>query len=32
MQIFYTDVLCIGAGLAGERVAVEAAMAGFNTI
>ncbi|MDK2873125.1 MAG: fumarate reductase flavoprotein subunit [Desulfomicrobiaceae bacterium] len=32
MQIFYTDVLCIGAGLAGERVAVEAAMAGFKTI
>ncbi|TVM17864.1 fumarate reductase flavoprotein subunit [Oceanidesulfovibrio indonesiensis] len=32
MQIFYTDVLCIGAGLAGERVAVEAAMAGFETI
>lgn len=32
MQIFYTDVLCIGAGLAGERVAVEAAMAGFSTI
>ncbi|MGE4298221.1 MAG: fumarate reductase flavoprotein subunit [Desulfovibrionaceae bacterium] len=32
MQVFYTDVLCIGAGLAGERVAVEAAMAGFETI
>jgi fumarate reductase flavoprotein subunit len=32
MQIFYTDVLCIGAGLAGERVAIEAAMAGFSTI
>lgn len=30
MQIFYTDLLCIGAGLAGERVAVEAAKAGFN--
>lgn len=32
MKIFHTDVLCIGAGLAGERVAVEAALAGFNTI
>ncbi|MCA1986900.1 MAG: FAD-binding protein, partial [Desulfovibrio sp.] len=32
MQIHHTDVLCIGAGLAGERVAVEAAMAGLNTI
>ncbi len=32
MKIIYTDVLCIGAGLAGERVAVEAAQAGFNTI
>ncbi|GAB7079009.1 fumarate reductase flavoprotein subunit [Megalodesulfovibrio paquesii] len=32
MQIYHTDVLCIGAGLAGERVAVEAAMAGLNTI
>ena len=30
MQIFHTDLLCIGAGLAGERVAVEAAKAGFN--
>jgi fumarate reductase flavoprotein subunit len=32
MQIIHTDLLCIGAGLAGERVAVEAAMAGFETI
>ncbi|OBQ46606.1 fumarate reductase flavoprotein subunit [Halodesulfovibrio spirochaetisodalis] len=30
MQIIYSDLLCIGAGLAGERVAVEAAKAGFN--
>lgn len=32
MKIFHTDVLSIGAGLAGERVAVEAALAGFNVI
>lgn len=32
MQIFQSDLLCIGAGLAGERVAVAAAQAGFNTI
>ncbi len=32
MEIIYTDVLCIGAGLAGERVAIEAASAGFETI
>lgn len=32
MDTFYTDVLCIGAGLAGERVAVEAASRGFETI
>ena len=32
MKVIYTDVLCIGAGLAGERVAVEAAQAGFNVI
>ncbi len=32
MQTYYTDVLCIGAGLAGERVAVEAAGAGFSVI
>ena len=32
MQTFYTDMLCIGGGLAGERVAIEAASAGFNCI
>lgn len=32
MQIFQSDLLCIGAGLAGERVAVAASQAGFNTI
>ncbi len=32
MDTFYTDLLCVGAGLAGERVAVAAASAGFNTI
>lgn len=32
MRVFQSDVLCIGAGLAGERVAVEAAQAGFNVI
>ncbi|MFP5212825.1 MAG: fumarate reductase flavoprotein subunit [Acidobacteriota bacterium] len=32
MDTFYTDLLCIGAGLAGERVAVEAAARGYNTI
>ncbi len=32
METIYTDLLCIGAGLAGERVAVEAAAAGFETI
>lgn len=32
MRIFQTDVLCMGAGLAGERVAVEAAQAGFDVI
>ncbi|SKA77411.1 fumarate reductase flavoprotein subunit [Desulfobaculum bizertense] len=31
-DIIYTDVLCIGAGLAGERVAIEAAEAGFRAI
>ncbi len=30
MQILQTDLLCIGAGLAGERVAVEAAGNGFS--
>lgn len=32
METIFTDVLCVGAGLAGERVAVEAASAGFDTI
>lgn len=32
MDIIYTDVLVIGAGLAGERAAVEAAQAGFDAI
>ncbi|WP_028574486.1 fumarate reductase flavoprotein subunit [Desulfonatronovibrio hydrogenovorans] len=32
MQIIYTDLLCIGSGLAGERVAIEAAQAGFEAI
>ncbi len=32
MRTVYTDLLCIGAGLAGERVAVEAAAAGFETV
>ncbi|WP_243358595.1 fumarate reductase flavoprotein subunit [Fundidesulfovibrio terrae] len=32
MQIFQTDLLCIGAGLAGERVAIEAADNGFSVI
>ena len=32
MEIIYTDLLCVGAGLAGERVAVEASSAGFKTI
>ncbi len=32
MDTIYTDVLCIGAGLAGERAAIEAASAGFETI
>ncbi|NJB68510.1 fumarate reductase flavoprotein subunit [Desulfobaculum xiamenense] len=31
-DIIHTDVLCIGAGLAGERVAIEAAEAGFRAI
>ncbi len=30
MQIFQSDLLCIGAGLAGERAAMSAAEAGFN--
>ncbi len=32
MQIIYADLLCIGSGLAGERVAIEAAQAGFDAI
>jgi len=32
MQIFQTDLLCIGAGLAGERVAIEAADNGFSAV
>jgi len=32
LDTFYTDLLCVGAGLAGERVAVEAASRGFETI
>ncbi len=32
MRIYHTDLLCMGAGLAGERVAVEAAAAGFDVI
>lgn len=32
MQTYYSDLLVIGAGLAGERVAVEAAQNGFDVI
>ncbi|RLC19768.1 MAG: fumarate reductase flavoprotein subunit, partial [Deltaproteobacteria bacterium] len=32
METILTDLLCIGAGLAGERVAIEAGAAGFQTI
>jgi fumarate reductase flavoprotein subunit len=32
MQTIYTDLLCIGAGLAGERVAVDAALAGHDVV
>jgi fumarate reductase flavoprotein subunit len=32
LETFYTDLLSIGAGLAGERVAVEAASRGFKTV
>ena len=32
METYYTDLLCIGAGLAGERVAVEAASQGFKSL
>ncbi|MBU1155323.1 MAG: FAD-binding protein, partial [Proteobacteria bacterium] len=31
-ETFYTDLLCVGAGLAGERVAIAAASAGFDAI
>jgi len=32
VEIIFTDLLCVGAGLAGERVAVEASSAGFDVI
>ena len=32
MRTVLTDLLCIGAGLAGERVAIEAAGAGFSAL
>ncbi|QAZ66591.1 fumarate reductase flavoprotein subunit [Solidesulfovibrio carbinolicus] len=32
MKIIQTDLLCVGAGLAGERVAIEAADNGFSVI
>jgi len=32
LDTFYCDVLCVGAGLAGERVAVEAASQGYSVI
>ncbi len=32
METYYTDLLSIGAGLAGERVAVEAASRGFKAL
>ncbi|WP_300163146.1 fumarate reductase flavoprotein subunit [Solidesulfovibrio sp.] len=32
MNIIQTDLLCVGAGLAGERVAIEAADNGFSVI
>lgn len=32
METIVTDLLCIGAGLAGERVAVEAASSGFQAV
>jgi fumarate reductase flavoprotein subunit len=32
LETIITDLLCIGAGLAGERVAVEAASAGFDAL
>jgi len=32
VEIIFTDLLCVGAGLAGERVAVQASSAGFDVI
>ncbi len=32
LETIYTDLLCIGAGLAAERVAIEAGSSGFDTI
>ena len=32
METFVTDLLCVGAGLAGERVAIEAAASGHQVI
>ncbi len=32
METYVTDLLCVGAGLAGERVAVEAASRGFKCL
>jgi hypothetical protein len=32
LETIITDLLCVGAGLAGERVAVEAASAGFDAL
>jgi fumarate reductase flavoprotein subunit len=32
LKAFFPDLLCIGAGLAGERVAIEASSAGFTSI
>jgi fumarate reductase flavoprotein subunit len=32
LETIWTDLLCIGAGLAGERVAVEASAAGFQSV
>ncbi|MEG2172293.1 MAG: fumarate reductase flavoprotein subunit [Desulfovibrionaceae bacterium] len=32
MRMYQSDLLCMGAGLAGERVAVEAAAAGFDVM
>jgi len=32
MDTFYTDLLCVGAGLAGERAAIAAAAQGYETI